>query len=263
MLTYPEIDPVVFSIGFIKVRWYGLMYVEGFALAWWLARRRSARSDAPVKASQVDDMIFYGMLGVIVGGRLGYSFVYGWEQMTQDPLYIFKITEGGMSFHGGLVGVIVALWLYGRSIGRRLLELTDFSAPLVPLGLGFGRIGNFINSELWGKPTDVPWAFNINGIGRHPSQLYEALLEGVVLFIILWIFSAKPRPYMAVSGMFLLWYGVFRFFVEFYRLPDADIGYLAFGWITMGQILSAPMIIAGVVMLILAWRGPEGERVTA
>jgi phosphatidylglycerol---prolipoprotein diacylglyceryl transferase len=263
MLTYPEIDPVVFSIGFIKVRWYGLMYVAGFALAWWLARRRSARSDAPVKASQVDDMIFYGMLGVIVGGRLGYSFVYGWEQMTQDPLYIFKITEGGMSFHGGLVGVIVALWLYGRSIGRRLLELTDFSAPLVPLGLGFGRIGNFINSELWGKPTDVPWAFNINGIGRHPSQLYEALLEGVVLFIILWIFSAKPRPYMAVSGMFLLWYGVFRFFVEFYRLPDADIGYLAFGWITMGQILSAPMIIAGVVMLILAWRGPEGERVTA
>ena len=263
MLTYPDIDPVIFSIGFIKIRWYGLMYVAGFALAWWLARRRSTRSDAPVKASQVDDMIFYGMLGVIVGGRLGYSFVYGWDQMTEDPLYIFKITEGGMSFHGGLVGVIVALWLYGRSIGRNLLELTDFSAPMVPLGLGFGRIGNFINSELWGKPTDVPWAFNINGIGRHPSQLYEALLEGLVLFVILWTFSSKSRPYMAVSGMFLLWYGLFRFFVEFFRLPDADIGYLAFGWVTMGQILSTPMIIAGVAMLVLAWRGRESERATA
>ncbi|MEX2496335.1 MAG: prolipoprotein diacylglyceryl transferase [Woeseia sp.] len=263
MLTYPDIDPVVFSIGAVKVHWYGLMYVGGFALAWWLARKRSARPDAPLKAAQVDDMIFYGMLGVIIGGRLGYSFVYGWDQLTQDPLYIFKITQGGMSFHGGLVGVIIALWLYGRKVGRRLLELTDFSAPIVPLGLGLGRIGNFINSELWGKPTDLPWAFNINGVGRHPSQLYEALLEGVALFLILWFFSSRPRPYMAVSGMFLLWYGLFRFFVEFYRLPDADIGYLAFDWFTMGQLLSTPMIIAGAAMLIFAYRGREGERVAA
>ncbi|HLU05113.1 MAG TPA: prolipoprotein diacylglyceryl transferase [Woeseiaceae bacterium] len=264
MLPYPDIDPVVFSIGFIKVRWYGLMYVAGFVLAWWLARKRAVRSDSPVKPQQVDDLIFYAMLGVILGGRLGYVFVYGWDQLTQDPLYIFKITEGGMSFHGGMIGVAVALWLYGRKIGRRVFELTDFGAPLVPLGLCFGRIGNFINSELWGKATDVPWAFNINGVGRHPSQLYEAMLEGIVLFVILWTFSSRPRPYMALTGMFLLWYGVFRFFVEFFRLPDADIGYLAFGWVTMGQVLSAPMIIAGALMLFMAYRnGPAGDRVAA
>jgi phosphatidylglycerol:prolipoprotein diacylglycerol transferase len=264
MLPYPDIDPVVFSIGFIKVRWYGLMYVVGFLLAWWLARKRAARSDTPVEVAQVDDLIFYAMLGVIAGGRLGYVFVYGWDQLTQDPLYIFKITEGGMSFHGGMLGVAVALWLYGRKIGKRVFELTDFGAPLVPLGLGFGRIGNFINSELWGKATDVPWAFNINGVGRHPSQLYEAFLEGVVLFVILWTFSSRRRPYMAVTGMFLLWYGVFRFFVEFFRLPDADIGYLAFGWVTMGQTLSAPMILAGAAMLLMAYRGRHaGDRVAA
>ncbi|HEX6260960.1 MAG TPA: prolipoprotein diacylglyceryl transferase, partial [Woeseiaceae bacterium] len=154
MLPYPDIDPVVFSIGFVKVRWYGLMYVVGFVLAWWLARRRSARSDAPIQPTQVDDLIFYAMLGVIAGGRLGYVLVYGWDQLAQDPLYIFKITEGGMSFHGGMLGVAVALWLYGRKLGKRVFELTDFGAPLVPLGLGFGRIGNFINSELWGKATD-------------------------------------------------------------------------------------------------------------
>lgn len=263
MLTYPDIDPVVFSIGFIKVRWYGLMYVVGFVLAWWLARKRSARSDTPVQPTQIDDLIFYAMLGVIAGGRLGYVFVYGWDQLTQDPLYIFKITEGGMSFHGGMIGVAVALWLYGRKVGTRLFELTDFGAPLVPLGLGFGRIGNFINSELWGKTTDVPWAFNINGVGRHPSQLYEAMLEGIVLFVILWTYSSRPRPYMAVTGMFLLWYGIFRFFVEFFRLPDAELGYLAFGWVTMGQILSAPMIIAGAVMLLLAYRGQAEDRAVA
>jgi phosphatidylglycerol---prolipoprotein diacylglyceryl transferase len=263
MLTYPEIDPIIFSIGPIAVRWYGLMYVIGFVLAWILARRRSKRPDTPIEPSQVDDLIFYGMLGVIIGGRLGYSFVYAWDQVLADPLYIFRITEGGMSFHGGLVGVIVALWWYARKRGIRLLELTDFAAPVVPLGLGFGRIGNFINGELWGKPTDVPWGFVVNGVGRHPSQLYEALLEGLVLFIILWTYSAKKRPYMAVSGLFLLCYGSFRFLVEFWRLPDADIGYLAFGWVTMGQVLSTPMILLGAAMIVLAYRGGAAREATA
>lgn len=254
MLPYPHIDPVIFSIGVVKIRWYGLMYVGGFLAGWWLARKRAAKEWSLVKPEQVDDLIFYSMLGVILGGRLGYTLVYGWDQLISDPLYIFKITEGGMSFHGGLVGVIVAMWLFGRRIGLRMWEVTDFVAPLVPIGLGLGRIGNFINNELWGKPTDVPWAFDINGVGLHPSQLYEAILEGLVLFVILWWFSSTKRPYMAVSGMFLFFYGIFRFYVEFYRVPDAHLEYLALGWVTMGQILSVPMILLGATMLFMVWR---------
>ena len=259
MLTYPEIDPVIFSIGFIKVRWYGLMYVLGFVAGWWLARRRAEKPWSLIKPEQVDDLIFNAMLGVIIGGRVGYCLVYGWDQLTSDPLYLFKITEGGMSFHGGLAGVMIAMWWFGRKIGRGMWEVTDFVAPLVPLGLGFGRIGNFINNELWGKPTDVPWSFNINGIGRHPSQLYEAILEGAVMFVVLWWFSSQSRPRMAVSGLFLVLYGVFRFYVEFYRVPDAHLDYLALGWVTMGQILSAPMIVLGAILLYLAYRKPQGS----
>ena len=257
MFVFPEIDPVIFSIWKLKVRWYGLMYVIGFLLAWWLARRRCQRADTPVGPNQVDDLIFYAMLGVIVGGRVGYCVVYGWDQFISDPLYLFKITEGGMSFHGGLAGVMIAMWLYGRSLGKKMWHITDFVAPLVPLGLGFGRIGNFINGELWGKETTVPWGFLYDGQVRHPTQLYEAALEGFALFAILWWYSAKPRPYMAVSAMFLLCYGVFRFWIEFYRVPDAHLEYLALGWVTMGQILSAPMIIAGVIMLLMAYRSQE------
>ncbi len=253
MLTYPEIDPIIFSIGPLKIRWYGLMYVIGFLFAWWLAKRRCSRSDSPINSEQVDDLIFYAMLGVIIGGRVGYALVYGWSQLTSDPLYLFKITEGGMSFHGGLVGVMTAMWLYGRKLGHSIWRMTDFVAPIVPLGLGFGRIGNFINSELWGKPTDVPWGFLVNGQVLHPSQLYEAILEGFALFAILWWYTAKPRPYLATSGLFLLLYGIFRFFVEFYRVPDAHPGYLALGWVTMGQVLSLPMIIAGAILLIMAY----------
>jgi len=254
MLTYPEIDPVIFSIGFLKIRWYGLMYVIGFLFAWWLAKRRCKRADSPITSEQVDDLVFYAMLGVIIGGRVGYALVYGTEQFLSDPLYLFRITQGGMSFHGGLAGVMMAMWLYGRKLGHSIWRMTDFVAPLVPLGLGFGRIGNFINGELWGKPTDVPWAFIVDGVARHPSQLYEALLEGFVLFAILWIYSSKPRPSLAVSGMFLTFYGIFRFAIEFVRLPDADPGYIAYGWVTMGQVLSLPMIVAGVILLVMAYR---------
>ena len=263
MLTYPDIDPIIFSIGPLAIRWYGLMYVIGFVAAWFLAARRAKAPWSLIKPNQVDDLIFFAMVGVIVGGRVGYSLVYGWELWLDDPLYVFKITQGGMSFHGGLVGVILAMWWFGRRIGLSMLQVTDFVAPLVPIGLGTGRIGNFINGELWGRPTDVPWAFNVNGQVLHPSQLYEALLEGLVLFLILWFYSARPRPTAAVSGMFLLGYGVFRFYVEFYRVPDADLGYLALGWVTMGQILSAPMIIFGVILLFKAWRSEQVEEIKA
>ena len=252
MLNYPEIDPVIFSIGFLKIRWYGLMYLIGFVIAIMLAKIRTKKSWSPIKSSEVDDLIFYCMLGVILGGRLGYVIFYGWQQLISDPFYVFRIMEGGMSFHGGLIGVIVALWLYGRKINKDMITMMDFVAPIVPLGLGFGRIGNFINGELWGKPTNVAWSFKVNGVSLHATQLYEAFLEGLVLFLILWIFTDKERPKMQSSAVFLIGYGVFRFFIEFYRVPDAHLNYLAFGWVTMGQILTAPMIIIGMTMFILA-----------
>ncbi|MDH3339020.1 MAG: prolipoprotein diacylglyceryl transferase [Gammaproteobacteria bacterium] len=259
MIVYPEIDPIIFQIGFLKIRWYGLMYVIGFLFAWWLARRRCHVKHSPIKADQVDDLIFNAMLGVIVGGRIGSVVVYNWATFLEDPLYLFKIWEGGMSFHGGLVGVLVAMWLFARKRGLTMWQVTDFIGPLVPLGLGFGRIGNFINGELWGKPTEVAWGVLYKGQVLHPSQLYEAALEGFVLFAVLWWFSSRPRPYMAVSGLFLTLYGIFRFYIEFYRVPDAHIGYLLADWVTMGQILSAPMIIIGATMLAMAYRSRNKE----
>ena len=254
MLVFPEFDPVIFSIGPLKIRWYGMMYVIGFLAAWWLARIRCKADHAVIKDPQhVDDLIFYAMLGVILGGRIGSVIFYNFDKFASDPLYLFRIWEGGMSFHGGLLGVMLAMWLFGRKHGKTMWQITDFMAPFAPLGLGFGRIGNFINGELWGKPTDVPWGFLYRGEVLHPSQLYESALEGFVLFAILWWFSSKARPYMAVSGLFLVLYGAFRFYIEFYRVPDDHIGYLAFDWITMGQVLSAPMILVGAVMLVMAY----------
>ena len=253
MLTYPDIDPIIFAVGPLKIRWYGLMYVIGFVIAWFLARYRARKGASIIELDQVDDLIFYCMLGVILGGRLGYVFFYGFDTLVRDPLYLFRITEGGMSFHGGLAGVMVAMWLYAKKIGVGMFSVWDFVAPLAPLGLFFGRLGNFINGELWGKPTDVPWGFEVGGQVLHPSMLYEALLEGLVLFAIVWVFSARPRPAMSVSGLFLLGYGVFRFLIEFVRVPDAHLGYLALDWVTMGQVLSLPMIAMGATMVALAY----------
>jgi phosphatidylglycerol:prolipoprotein diacylglycerol transferase len=206
---------------------------------------------------QIDDLVFFGAIGVIVGGRLGYMLFYKPAEWLADPLLVLRVWEGGMAFHGGLIGVIVAMAWFARRRGRPAFEVLDFIAPVTPIGLGAGRLGNFINGELWGRVTDVPWAMVFPAAGprpRHPSQLYELALEGVVLFVVLWWFSARPRPRMAVSGLFLLLYGIFRFLVEFVRMPDAHLGTLALGWVTMGQVLSLPMALAGVVLLVLAYR---------
>ncbi len=275
MLTYPHIDPIAFAIGPLQVHWYGLMYLLGFAIAWGLGRWRASRPGSGWTAEMVDDLIFYCVIGVVVGGRLGYMLFYGFDQILANPLNLFKVWEGGMSFHGGLLGVFVAMWLFGRRLGLTFFQVGDFLAPLVPQGLFFGRIGNFINGELWGHRTDLPWGMRLPcedfprqcadqpagtllSPAVHASQLYEAALEGLILFLVLWIFSNRPRPTMAVSGLFLLLYGVFRFLVELVRIPDAHIGYLAFDWLTMGQLLSAPMILAGVLLLGLAYRRPAG-----
>jgi len=261
-LVYPNFDPVAFELGPLQIRWYGLMYLLGFFVGWLGARHRAKRADAPVTPAQVDDVVFYSALGVIVGGRVGYMLLYNFDGLLEDPLSLFAIWQGGMSFHGGLIGVLVAMGLLARRIRRRFFELTDFIAPWVAPGLGFVRIGNFVNGELWGVPTDpnAPWAMIVNGVARHPSQLYEAFLEGLVLFVVLFTFSLKARPTKAISGLFLLLYGVFRFAVEFVREPDRDIGYIAFGWLTQGQLLSAPMIVAGAVLLVLAYRARDGAR---
>jgi phosphatidylglycerol:prolipoprotein diacylglycerol transferase len=255
MLDYPRIDPVAIEIGPVAIHWYGLMYLIGFAAAWLLLRRRIDRGAPGWRREQLDDLLFWGAVGVLAGGRIGYMLFYGFEDLLADPLSIFYVWEGGMSFHGGMLGVIAAMGWIGWRQGRHLADVTDFIAPVVPIGLGAGRLGNFINAELWGRPTDLPWAMVFPGGGpepRHPSQLYEFLLEGVVLFALLWWFSARPRPRWAISGLFLLGYGVFRFAVEFAREPDPHLGAVAFGWMTMGQLLSVPMILGGILLLLLA-----------
>ncbi len=281
MITYPSIDPVIVSIGPLAVHWYGVMYVIGFAAAWLLARRRASAPESSWRPIDVDDLIFFAAIGVIAGGRIGWLLFYGMEQVIEDPITIIQIWKGGMSFHGGLLGVIVAVALFARRRGRKLADVLDFLAPLPGIGIFAGRIGNFINGELWGKPTDVPWAFVLDPstlhasqrdeavrlcerfsvdpcvLQVHASQLYQGLLEGLLVFVVVWLYTAKPRPRLAPSGLFLIGYGVCRFAVEFVRVPDENRGYLLFDWVTMGQILSAPMILVGLALIVVAYRRGE------
>lgn len=291
-----NIDPIAFNLGPVHVHWYGLMYLVGFFSAVILGERRRRQGRLPVTRDALSDLFFYGMMGVIVGGRIGYMLFYyagGLRWIWTDPLALFRVWDGGMSFHGGLLGVLVAGLWWSRKHKLHFMDTVDFVAPLVPIGLGLGRLGNFINGELWGKPTTLPWgmiypnaqaedhayAFGsaiadnrihyaahpawqavYNQFGGHlprqPSELYELALEGVVMFAVLWCVSMKPRRRYLISGLFALMYGCFRFAVEFVRLPDAQLGYLAFGWVTMGQILSLPLIAVGLWLLWLSRKAP-------
>jgi phosphatidylglycerol:prolipoprotein diacylglycerol transferase len=262
MLIHPQFDPIAISLGPLAIRWYGLMYLLAFLQFWVLGKHRIQTYPQLAKAGwtvpQLDDLLFYGVLGVVLGGRLGQVLFYEPGYYLLHPLEILAVWKGGMSFHGGFLGVLVAMALYARKTERTWLDITDFIAPLVPLGLATGRIGNFINGELWGRICDpnLPWAMvfpQIDNLPRHPSQLYQAGLEGVLLFIILWFFSRSARPRGAVSGVFLIGYGTFRSIGEFFRAPDDGI----FGiseLVSMGQWLSLPMILAGIAMLLWSSR---------
>lgn len=255
MFIHPQFDPIAVSLGPIAIRWYGLMYLAAFGLFFVLGRYRAKR-DAwrGISYELIDDMLFFGVLGVVLGGRLGYVLFYKPGYYAAHPLEIFAVWQGGMAFHGGFLGVLVGMWWIARKHRIRWLALTDFIAPLIPCGLAAGRMGNFINGELWGRPTDVPWAmiFPQGGpVPRHPSQLYQFGLEGLLLFTILWLYSARQRPTGAVSGAFLLGYGVLRFAAEYFREPDGFLGLLMFG-LSMGQWLSLPMIAVGAGLLTWA-----------
>lgn len=259
MLIYPEIDPVALQLGPIAVRWYGLMYLFGFAAAWLIARHRAERAPRPWRNEDIDDLIFYTAIGVIIGGRFGYVFFYGFDHFLEDPIWLFKVWEGGMAFHGGLLGVLVAVYLYARKTQRNYFDITDFGAPMVPLGFAAGRLGNFIGGELWGRaaPSDLPWAMvfpHVDQIPRHPSQLYQFALEGMALFFLMYWFTSKSRPRMAATGLALMGYGGFRFIAEFYRQPDAHLNFIAFDWLTMGQLLSTPMIAIGLGLFVWAYQ---------
>ena len=267
MLMHPEFDPIAVSIGPISllgttigpisVHWYGLMYVCAFASAWLLGLYRASRPGAILSRSHIEDLVFYCALGTVLGGRMGYVFFYNFGAFLEDPLWLFRVWEGGMSFHGGLLGVMIAVGYYCKKIKCNYIDAMDFVTPLVPLGLGFGRIGNFIGQELWGRETTVPWGMifpkDPEGLVRHPSQLYQAMLEGLILFVILFWFSQKPKPRGAVSGLLLIVYGVFRFIVEFVREPDAHLGFVAFDWMTRGQVLTIPMVVGGSILMYWAY----------
>ncbi len=260
MLHYPQIDPVALSLGPVKIHWYGIMYLIGFAAAWGLGVFRAKKPYSPIAPDKVSDAIFYGAMGVVIGGRVGYMLFYNFSTLIHQPWVIFQVWDGGMSFHGGLIGVMLAMWLYCRKIQCNLFDMLDFFAPMIPIGIFAGRIGNFINGELWGRVTDSQFAmiFPTGGpLPRYPSQLLEALLEGIMLFTILWIFSLKPRQRYILSANFALFYGIFRCTAEFFREPDPQMGYVLFGWMTQGQLLSIPLIIIGAFMLLYVSTGKQ------
>ena len=254
MFVYPDIDPIAFSLGPIQVAWYGLMYLLGFVAAYWLAIQKTKQEWSPLAHDHIEDLIFYSAIGVIIGGRLGYMFFYDAAALFTDPLgwlaRVPQIWKGGMSFHGGFIGVILAVKIFSTNARADFLEVIDFVAPLVPIGLGLGRLGNFINNELWGKTTDFFLGFLVDGVVRHPTQLYEAVLEGLILFLIVWIYSLEQRRRGMVAAAFLFYYGLFRIFIEFFRIPDSHIGYLYSDWLTLGQLLSLPMLILGLWIII-------------
>ncbi|MGB0513628.1 MAG: prolipoprotein diacylglyceryl transferase [Wenzhouxiangellaceae bacterium] len=279
-----QIDPIVFDLGFIQLHWYGVTYVVAFALCWWLLHRRARADHWPLNEAQAGDLLIWGAIGVVVGGRMGYVIFYALDRWFADPLFPIWLQSGGMSFHGGLIGVLVVMLLYARALDISFLKLGDFVAQVVPLGLACGRVGNFIGGELWGRTSDVRWAMifpnslspadlqgmslqqawtsgALDSLARHPSQLYQAALEGLTLFAVVWVFARKPRPTGAVGGLFLAGYAVFRWIAEFFREPDAHLGFVAFDWMTMGQLLSLPMFVAGVALMVWAYsRAGEGSR---
>ena len=264
-MNYPLIEPVLLEIGPLAVRWYGLMYLLAFLACYVLGNQRAKKHDSDWDKADVSDVIFYGVVGTIVGGRLGFVLFYSFDRFLVEPLWLFRLWEGGMSFHGGMLGVVAARWLYGRKTSRDFWRVADFTAPLVPIGLGFGRIGNFINAELPGRVTEGSLGVHFpcgavrglnftcfgqwDGALRHLSSLYQAFGEGVVLFMIVWLFSLRARRSGLISGMFLTGYGAIRFVTEWFREPDAAIGFIAFDWLTMGQLLSLPMIAFGILLL--------------
>jgi phosphatidylglycerol---prolipoprotein diacylglyceryl transferase len=258
MYLHPHINPVALALGPVKIHWYGIMYLIGFMCAWGMAIwRKRLYHVGNWSRNNISDLIFYAALGIIVGGRVGYMLFYNFTDFIASPIEIFKIWRGGMSFHGGLLGVIIAMWFFARHKHKSFFAVTDFLVPLVPVGILLGRIGNFINGELWGRVTHVSWGMifpMVDAQTRHPSQIYESLLEGLLVFIIMWVYCAKPRKTAQASAVFLMTYAICRMIAEIFREPDANIGFLAFDYVTMGQMLSIPMLFAGLFLYAYASR---------
>ncbi len=258
MLTHPNFDPVALDLGPLQIHWYGLMYLAAFVFVYWIGKRRAQQEKVPFSVDQVDDLVFYIALGTILGGRLGYVFFYDFPQFLETPLWLFQVWKGGMSFHGGFLGVVAGITFFAKRNGYPLGAMFDWAAIAAPLGIGFGRMGNFIGQELWGRPSDVPWSMvfpkDPTGLARHPSQLYEMMGEGFLLFALIYWYSSKPRPMWSSGALFIIGYGFARFMVEFVREPDAHIGFDLFGWMSRGQILSMPMMIIGVLVMIWAYK---------